>query len=343
MSPHLHRGWDWDKDRVILGSGFHEKAGEPHAEINALKAVGPQAEGATVYVTLEPCNHFGRTPPCVDALIQARVARVVIAAVDPNPKVNGTGIEKLRAHGIEVTTGVLAEKAVALNKGFHKRMQQDLPWVRLKMAMTLDGKIADVNGDSKWITHEAARQDVQLWRAQSQVIITGVSTVIKDNPHFTVRDKKITLLRKKRGVPLQPLLVVCDTHLRTPKNANIFADNRAVWLATVGAGSGFAAEIKQFPIHHGRIDLKALLKHLAERGHNEVLVEAGSTLAGAFLEANLVDELIVYYAPKLMGDAGQSAFCFREPKSMAQLQHFSMHSVKTFGDDVRLIYLNKEA
>jgi len=325
------------KDNAVMATGYHAKVGQDHAEVDALKKINFQGEGATLYVTLEPCNHFGVTPPCVDAIIQAKIKRVVVAKRDPNPKVNGSGIIKLREHGIEVTEGILEKEAHELNKGFFKRMQDGLPWVRLKMGLTLDGKIADHTGDAKWITSEKSRQDVQHWRAQSDAIITGVSTILKDNPDMTVRDKKILNLRKKWGVPQQPLLVVCDTHLRTPKTAKIFQTERTILLASIEADNASHPSVMRLPMHHERIDLRALIKVMATRGHNEVMIEAGSTLAGAFLEADLVDELILYYAPKVLGDSAHSAFQFREAHGLMEMKSFLLHSVKTFDEDIRVV------
>ena len=296
------------KNNQIIGQGAHLKAGEPHAEVYALREAGAEAKDADVYVTLEPCSHHGRTPPCVDALIAAGVKRVVVAMQDPNSLVAGNGIKRLQAHGIEVETGLLESEVLALNPGFISRMTHNMPYLRTKIATSLDGKTALNNGKSQWITGEAARLDVQRWRAQSCAIITGVGTVLTDNPRLNVRLDNINR---------QPIRVIVDSKLQTPLNCKMLdtitlqtspvliayasdAHNQASGLSAAGA------ELLHLPDVNGRVDLTALLSILAERGINEVLLEAGQGLNGAFLQASLIDEFIFYYAPKLMGADAKS-------------------------------------
>jgi diaminohydroxyphosphoribosylaminopyrimidine deaminase/5-amino-6-(5-phosphoribosylamino)uracil reductase len=294
------------KDGVVVGQGFHATAGSAHAEINALKEAGDNAQGATAYVTLEPCSHQGKTPPCVDALIQAQVVRVVTALQDPNPKVNGAGIKALKAAGIKVTTGVMADEAAELNLGFCHHMQMGKPYVRLKMAVSLDGKIATAAGESQWITGETARADVQQLRAQSGAVITGVGTVLSDNPRLNVRLENA----------LQPLRVVMSRGTRMPHDAQLLSLPGDTW---VEPGSP-----------------EAVLQKLSGHNIHSVLIESGPMLAGAFLDAGLVDELWWYIAPKIIGDAGQSAvtLCI---DTLAEAKGFALVSHDKIGDDVRLI------
>lgn len=300
------------KGGKIVGEGWHRKAGEPHAEPLALMDAGDKARGATVYVTLEPCAHHGRTPPCADALIAAGVARVVMATADPNPKVNGAGAGRLRDAGIAVETGLLAEEARVLNPGFFKRHLTGLPWVRVKQAMTLDGRTALANGESRWLTGEGARADVQHWRARSSAIVTGIGTVLADDPLLNVR------IGSDAGEARQPLRVVLDSKGRTPKNARIFSQPGECWIT-------------------GGADLPSLLKQFAAREFNEIWVEAGPTLAGAFIAARLVDELIVYVAPRLLGaDARPLAFL---PPVLQLADGIAWHftDLRRFGEDLRIM------
>lgn len=273
------------KNNQILAEGFHQKAGEAHAEIAALKKLkNPQdARGTTVYVTLEPCSHFGKTPPCADALIEAGVARVVYGMGDPNPQVSDAGLQKLRNAGIVVDGPVLETECRALNPGFIKRMQSGLPFVRCKLAMSLDGHTAMASGESQWITGEAAREDVQLLRARSCAIITGIGTILRDDPALTVRSENLPAAAKER----QPLRVILDRNNRTPKHAKIWRQPGETLL-----------------INHSS-DLKAVLKTLGDMQCNEVLIEAGATLAGAFVQQGLVDELVIYMAPTLLGSSAR--------------------------------------
>jgi len=292
----------------VVARGFHRRAGQAHAEVEALRAAREPVRGATAYVTLEPCSHHGRTPPCADALIDAGVARVVSASLDPNPLVAGSGLERLRAAGIAVESGILEREAVALNPGFFKRMRTGMPWVRVKLAMSLDGRTAMADGSSKWITAEAARADVQRLRAQSCAIVTGVGTVLHDDPRLDVRIATEDDVTPGR----QPLRVVVDSRLRMPPSARVIGGAGDKLLATAArdaarerALADAGVTLLHLPAPDGRVDLRALLAHLAVAQCNEVLVEAGATLAGAALRAGLVDELIIYMAPTLMGSAAR--------------------------------------
>ena len=292
----------------VIASGFHRRAGQAHAEVEALRAAREPVRGATAYVTLEPCSHHGRTPPCADALIDAGVARVVSASLDPNPLVAGSGLERRRAAGIAVESGILEREAGALNPGFFKRMRTGMPWVRVKLAMSLDGRTAMADGSSKWITAAAARADVQRLRARSCAIVTGVGTVLHDDPRLDVRiatDEGVTPGR-------QPVRVVVDSQLRMPPSARVIGAAGDTLVATAGRDAARAQALADagvtllhLPAPDGRVDLRALLAHLAVAQCNEVLIEAGATLAGAALRAGLVDELIIYMAPTLMGSAAR--------------------------------------
>ena len=289
----------------IVGEGFHEKAGAPHAEINALTMAGARAQGATAYVTLEPCNHHGRTGPCTEALISAGLARVVYAMEDPNPLVAGQGLSRLRRAGLVVDGPVLEAAATELNPGYIKRMTSGLPWITCKLAMSLDARTAMANGESQWITGPDARQDVQRLRARSCAIITGVNTIIADDPSLTLRDPVLG------DIDRQPLRIIVDSHLRTPPQAAIFKAPGETLVATgaaAPAGHPLAPWVRIFPGNDGQVDLTALLRYLSELGLNEVLVESGSRLAGAFLAAGLIDELVIYLAGTLMGSSARPLF-----------------------------------
>jgi diaminohydroxyphosphoribosylaminopyrimidine deaminase/5-amino-6-(5-phosphoribosylamino)uracil reductase len=325
-----------------VAEGWHARAGEAHAEVVALQAAGEQAAGATVYVTLEPCCHHGRTPPCVEALVQARVARVVFAATDPNPQVNGRGAEALRAAGIAVEAGLMESEALELNCGFVKRMQQGRPWVRLKLAMSLDGRSALAGGASRWISGEAARQDVQRWRARSSAILTGIGTVLADDPRLDVRVPGDTAAGEAR----QPLRVVLDTRLRTPPRARLLSAGGEVLILTAQAAlqdarageslSGRGARIESVPVVDGRLALGAVLERLAELEVNEVQVEAGATVAGELVRQSLVDELLLYVAPKLLGDKARALFELPELRALDEAYAFRLIGTRQLGDDLRV-------
>jgi diaminohydroxyphosphoribosylaminopyrimidine deaminase/5-amino-6-(5-phosphoribosylamino)uracil reductase len=319
-------------DGKIVGEGWHERAGEAHAEVMALAEAGTRAAGASVYVTLEPCSHFGRTPPCADALIKARVARVVFAIDDPNPRVAGAGARALRAAGIEVQSGLMAAEAEELNVGFLSRMRRARPWVRIKLAMSLDGRTALANGASRWISGEAARADVQQWRARSSAIVTGIGTVLADDPRLDVR-----AVDTRR----QPLRVILDTQLRTPPQARILAQPGEVLLFS---GSDDSARhralerpnVKIAKLAHAPLDLAQVLARLAELEINEVLVEAGPTLAGAFLAGGFADELLLYIAPVLLGPQARALVQLPELTDLSQGRRFTMIDTCAIGPDLRL-------
>lgn len=304
----------------IVGQGFHPKAGEPHAEVFALKEAGIRAAGATAYVTLEPCSHTGRTPPCALALVAAKVKRVVIAGLDPNPQVAGRGVKLLEQAGIEVTVGILTEQAEALNRGFLKAMRTQMPYVRLKIATSLDGRTAMASGESKWITSTAAREDVQKLRAQSGAIITGSETVITDNPQLNVRSEQLDVPTEK--IP-NPKIVILDRRQRLKHSLQS------------------EYQLCQHPdtIYWNEDDLSALLaKLVSEHQCYDVLVEAGASVAGSFLSQQLVDELIVYQAPCLLGDQARPMVDFN-PISLAQQLRFDIESHQQLGPDLKLTLL----
>lgn len=322
----------------VVGEGWHEMAGGPHAEVHALRAAGERACGATAYVTLEPCCHHGRTPPCSDALLAAGVGRVVVAMVDPNPKVSGQGLRQLQAAGVRVASGVLEAEAADLNRGFIKRMRQGLPYVRAKIAMSLDGRTALASGESQWITGEAARLDVQRLRARSSAILTGIGTVLADDPRLTVRGGGLAV---KPG--RQPLRVVVDSGLRTPITARLLTQPGRTLIATaadrLAAGEALraaGAETMGLPATAAGVDLRELLRQLAAREVNEVLAEAGARLNGALLAAGLVDAVVIYMAPLALGDAGRGLFHLPGLATMAQRVEFEIADVRAVGRDWRI-------
>ncbi|MBS0558314.1 MAG: bifunctional diaminohydroxyphosphoribosylaminopyrimidine deaminase/5-amino-6-(5-phosphoribosylamino)uracil reductase RibD [Proteobacteria bacterium] len=318
----------------IVGEGFHARAGEPHAEVFALREAGTRARGATAYVTLEPCVHFGKTPPCADALIAAGITRVVAACEDPNPKVAGGGFAKLRAAGIVVEIGLMRESARELNRGFLSRIERGRPFVRVKLAMSLDGRTALANGDSKWITGDAARADVQRWRARSSGILTGTGTVLADDPQLTVR--------LPDGETCAPVLrVVLDTGLATPATAHVL-DGTVPTLVVHAPDARRArhfdkVECAAVAVHDGRLDLRATLAVLAARGVNELQVEAGATVCGALFAQDLVDELLLYVAPLLMGDTARPLLTLPPLDALAQARRMRIVDQRQVGGDLRLL------
>jgi len=326
----------------VVGEGWHVRAGEPHAEVVALAAAGAQAAGATAYVTLEPCSHQGRTPPCVDALLAARIARVVYCVADPNPLVDGRGAARLEGAGVAVEAGLLADEATELNVGFIKRMRTGRPWVRVKLAMSLDGRTALANGASRWVSGEAARADVQRWRARSAAILTGVGTVLADDPRLDVRESA-----SGQGAG-QPLRVVLDSALRTPPAARILAPpGETLIITAVAAGeprweplcaalAARGARIETLPATGARVPLPAVLDRLGELELNELQVEAGPTLAGELLRQELCDELLLYVAPKLFGPAARPLLVLPEPATPAAAPALTIAEVVPMGDDLRL-------
>lgn len=326
----------------IVGEGFHQMAGDLHAERVALKAAGDRARGGTAYVSLEPCCHQGRTPPCTDALIDAGIRKVVAAMRDPNPLVEGGGFAKLQAAGIEVESGVLEEQARWLNRGFVNRMHNNRPWVVMKSAATLDGRTAAADGQSKWITGDVARADVQKIRAKSSAIITGIGTVETDDPNLDVRID---------DCQRQPWRVVLDSKLQIPLDARIIGSDRKLLVFTlsddvekVSALTELGVEVIQHANEgNERLDLASVLLDLAKWECNEVLVEAGSTLSGAFIEAGLVDELILFYAGSLLGDQAKSMFEFTQAVAFENRPEYQVHNVTMVGSDVRVMALNKKS
>lgn len=321
------------RDGQVVGEGWHRKAGEPHAEILALQAAGEHARGATVYLTLEPCAHHGRTPPCCEALVRAAPLRVVVAAADPNPKVNGQGMAALRAAGIATGMGLLAQKSRQLNPGFHKRMESGLPWVRVKVAASLDGRTAMAGGESKWITGEAARKDVHAWRARSSAVLTGIGTVLADDPAMTQR---------LPGVERQPMRVVLDSSLRLSAEAAIVRQPGPLLVFTASAGPAQALEAAGAQLCRvdggpGGLALEPVLRELARRGANEVLVEAGSRLCGSFLASGLVDELIIYLAPSVLGDAARGMFALPGLTRLSERVQLRFCQVSRVGPDLRVV------
>ncbi|WP_373741526.1 bifunctional diaminohydroxyphosphoribosylaminopyrimidine deaminase/5-amino-6-(5-phosphoribosylamino)uracil reductase RibD [Neisseria sp.] len=326
----------------IVGQGFHLKAGEPHAEVHALRQAGAAAKGATAYVTLEPCAHYGRTPPCAEALVAAGVSRVVAAMRDPNPQVAGKGFALLEAAGIQTAFGLFEPEARELNRGFLSRIERGRPFVRLKCAASLDGKTALSDGRSQWITGEAARADVQTLRAESCAVLTGIGTVLADDPQLNVR--AFPTLR-------QPARVILDSRLRIPDTAKLLQDSASpVIIATLSNDEGrlktLAArphvEIVKPAERQGRIDLADLLRLLAQRGIGELMVEAGATLAAAFLHDNLADEIVLYQAPKILGGNARNLFDLPEnPAVLTQNPAWQTASVETAGDDVKWVLRRK--
>ena len=317
----------------VVGTGWHQLAGQPHAEILALQQAGQQARNATAYVSLEPCSHFGRTPPCADALIAAGVTRVIAAMQDPNPQVAGSGLARLAAAGITTSCGLLQAQAQQLNPGFIQRMTQQRPWLRIKTASSLDGKIALPNGDSQWITSAAARLDVHRLRARSCAILTGIGTILADNPQLDVRG-----LDTSR----QPLKIVVDSQLRTPDYAQILQNGRTI-IAYTHADTAkqqkltqAGAELIQIPARNSHVDLSALMTLLAQRGINEVMTEAGANLNAALINAGLVDEWVMYLAPTLLGDAARGLFALPAPATMSERRQLSISDWRLVGTDLRI-------
>ena len=322
------------KDDAVVGEGYHRRAGGPHAEIHALRAAGAQARSATAYVTLEPCSHHGRTPPCAEALIDAGVARVVAAMQDPNPQVAGRGLVRLKAAGIAVDCGLLEGEARELNIGFVSRMTRARPWLRMKMAASLDGKSALNNGVSQWITGAPARHDGHCWRARACAILTGIGTVREDNPQLNVRDVDTSR---------QPLKVVVDSRLELPLSSRVL-DGGGVLVACATEDAPRSAALRErgaqilcLPDREGRVDLAALLAELARRGVNEVHVEGGFKLNGALLAAGLVDELLLYLAPCLIGDAARGLFDLPPLASLQDKRRLLINDVRMVGADLRIL------
>ena len=321
------------KDGRVIAEGWHERAGEPHAEARALAAAKESVAGATVYLSLEPCSHHGRTPPCADALIAAKVGRVVAALEDPNPLVKGRGAARLRKAGIRVDVGLMADEALEAHRGFVWRMTRGRPWMRIKAASSLDGRIALANGESQWITGEAARRDVHMMRARSCAMLTGIGTVLRDDPELTVRHVACSR---------QPRRVVIDSRLDMPLNAKILTGEPPIVMTISEDGARRnaleqrGAEVVQVPREGEKTDLAAIARLLGQRGFNEVTVETGGKLMGSLLRAGVVDELVVYYAPLILGDKSQALFVLPEWTSLGQALRVKITEVRAIEGDIRV-------
>jgi len=322
------------KDGVVVSDGWHEKAGLPHAEVLALKAAGERARGATLYLNLEPCSHQGRTPPCVDGIIAAGVKRLVAAIGDPNPKVAGAGFAKLRAAGIAVEQGLKEDEARELNIGFLARMSRGRPWVRMKIAASLDGRTALANGRSQWITGEAARADGHRWRARACAVLTGFGTVRDDDPQLSVRGV---------DTPRQPLKIVVDSKFETSPSARLLKEGNTLVAGAVDDAKRIAAlkaagaEVTIIPNEAGKVELFKLMEELARREFNEIHVEAGTKLNGSLLQAGVVDELLVYLAPSVIGDSGRGMFGLPELTELSQSTALKIREVERVGEDLRIL------
>ncbi|MCP3019273.1 bifunctional diaminohydroxyphosphoribosylaminopyrimidine deaminase/5-amino-6-(5-phosphoribosylamino)uracil reductase RibD [Cupriavidus basilensis] len=341
-TPNPRVGCVLSKDGKIIGQGFTQPAGQDHAEIQALKdaaARGNDPKGATAFVTLEPCSHFGRTPPCADALVRAGIARVVAAMEDPNPTVSGRGLQRLREAGVDVRCGLLEKEARELNIGFVNRMTRGLPWVRIKVAASLDGGTALHDGSSQWITGQAARDDGHAWRARASAILTGIGTVRDDNPQLNVRAV---------DTPRQPQRVVVDSRLEIPLDARLLTPDTGDFAKPVLVFCAFddtarrralearGAEVVVLPNPHGKVELRHMLEELGRRGINELHVEAGFKLNGSLIREHCADELLIYLAPKLLGDA-QGMFQLPPLARLQDAAAFRWHDVRMIGEDLRLI------
>jgi len=340
-SPNPRVGCVIVADGRMLATGWHEYTGGPHAEVNAIAAAEIPA-GADFYVTLEPCSHHGKTPPCVDALIAAKPARVIVAMQDPNPRIGGQGLAKLRAHGIEVITDVLSAQAHELNRGFIKRMEQGMPFVSIKMASSLDGRTALKNGISKWITAAPARRDVQLQRAQASAILSSAQTVLDDDPALDVRLSKQDL--EQTCEVRQPVRVLVDSKLRLSGNEKIFSSAGEIWIYTLSQDAGKQARLldrgatllEVGASGAGHICLHSMLQDMAQRGINQVHTECGQRLAGELLKQQLADQIVLYLAPHLLGSEARGGFDLGELTAMEQRKTCTIRDTRQIGDDLRL-------
>lgn len=321
----------------IVGEGYHQRAGEAHAEIHALQQAKEKANGAIAYVTLEPCNHAGKTGPCIQALLNAGIKRVVVGAQDPNP-IAGGGIQKLREHNVEVDTGVLATQCKSLNRGFHKRMGTGLPWLTVKSAMSLDGRTGLSNGISKWISGAAARNDVQRLRAEHDVVMTGIGTVLADDPSLNVRLSSEEL--NITGEVLQPTRVIIDTELKCPASAKLMQLKGEVIIYTCMDAAKYPViqncQVVQVKENNGKVCMVSVLKDLAQKEVNSVLVEAGSQLLGTLYKQKLVDELIVYVAPKFLGSSAQGLVEIGDLIAMDEQITLEYNDIRTIGSDIKI-------
>ena len=335
------------RDGEIVGEGYHRQAGGPHAEVHALRMAGDKARGATAYVTLEPCSHHGRTPPCCDALINAGVSRVVAAMQDPNPEVAGRGLYRLQQAGIDVSHGLMMQEAEALNRGFLKRMRTGFPWVQLKLGASLDGRTAMASGESQWITSAESRRDVQRLRAQSSAILSTSATVLADNPSLTVRYNELdseTQALYGEAALRQPVRIIVDSQNRVTPQHRLIAQAGETWLARHSVDTQIWPEnVTQLlvPEHNHHLDLVVMMMLLGKKQINSVWVEAGAHFAGALLQAGVVDELIVYLSPKLLGDAGRGLCHLPGLEHLADVPEFTFSDVRQIGPDIRLTLLPK--
>ncbi|NNG43495.1 bifunctional diaminohydroxyphosphoribosylaminopyrimidine deaminase/5-amino-6-(5-phosphoribosylamino)uracil reductase RibD [Pseudoalteromonas sp. NEC-BIFX-2020_002] len=339
-TPNPNVGCVLVKGGQIIGEGFHQLAGQGHAEVNALAMAGSQAKGATAYVTLEPCSHFGRTPPCAEGLKAAGVIKVIAAMVDPNPQVAGKGLAILADAGIEVASGLLEQQAKLLNRGFLKRMEQGMPFITCKMAASLDGKTALKNGQSKWITGSKARQDVQLYRAQSCAILTGADTVLVDDAKLNVRIDELPESLPTELPLRQPVRIIIDSQNRLTPELALFSIESEIIILTTELDKS-----KQWPYYvshivvpkqNNKVDVLAALKLLAQRQFNHIWLEAGATLAGKMTEQGLIDEYIIYFAPKLLGNDAKSLLNFAEQTNMQDVDNLTISECALIGDDIRI-------
>jgi len=332
------------QNNEIIGEGWHAKAGEPHAEVHALKQAGDAAKNATAYVTLEPCSHHGKTPPCADALIKAKVSRVVVAMQDPNPLVSGKGIAKLRAANIDVSFGLLEAEALEINAAFAHKMTTGKPRIISKVAMSLDGKTAMASGESKWITGSAAREDVHRLRAQSDMVLTGIGTVLADNPALTARDGL-------EGAQVrQPWRVILDSQLQTPRDSLVLNSDARTTVLTcsddqyaISAIKNKGCDVQVLAANtNGQLDLNAVSEWLNAQSVNSVMIEAGAELNGAFLQAGLVDELVIYMAPSVLGSQARGAFVMPLISKLADKIELIHKQTSTLGEDIKLMYTVKK-
>lgn len=341
-TPNPNVGCVLVRDGQIVGEGFHLRAGEPHAEVHALRMAGEKACGATAYVTLEPCSHHGRTPPCCDALIAAGIKRVVTAMQDPNPQVAGRGLYRLQQAGIEVSHGLMMQEAEALNRGFLKRMRTGFPWVQLKLGASLDGRTAMASGESQWITSPEARRDVQRLRAQSSAILSTSGTVLSDNPALTVRHDELdsaSLADYPADLLRQPVRIIVDGQNRVTPQHRLISQPGETWLARTACDEQqWPENVSQLivPRYQERLDLVSMLMLLGKKQINSVWVEAGAQFAGALLQAGVVDELIVYLAPKLLGDAGRGLCQLPGLETLTAAPAFTFSDIRQVGPDIRL-------
>lgn len=339
-SPNPNVGCVLVRDGDIVGEGYHLQAGEPHAERNALAAAADRARGATCYVTLEPCSHHGRTPPCAEGLIEHGVAEVVVAMIDPNPTVAGRGIKMLQDAGIKIRVGLLGDQARELNQGFIKRMETGLPFVRVKLAASMDGRTALANGESKWITSPQARADVQMFRARSSAILTGSNTVLSDDPSLNVRTEQLTDVCYPLSTIRQPVRVLVDGQARLIPTLKTFRLPGEVWVVREDGAdeNNWPDNTTQLSIPRSgaHLDLEALLRELASREINDIWLEAGAELAGAFLQQGLADQLILYMAPKLMGNAAKGLLALPDFSNMSEVPEMTISDTRMVGPDLRI-------